>query len=78
MDNYKLPERVLHERALIKAASAVGVYFICPVCHMSILYPDEVLASNARNCPLCHTALDVPYGKEREIAIKRATDAFIP
>lgn len=78
MEDYKLPERTLPMNAFVKAASAVGIYFVCPVCHMSILYPDERLASGIRNCPLCHVALKVPEGRDRQIAIMRATDAFIP
>jgi hypothetical protein len=78
MDDYQLPEKTLTMRALVKASSAVGLYFICPVCHMELLYPDERLASGLRNCPLCHTALEVPQGEERNRIIKRVMDAYIP
>lgn len=78
MEDYKLPEKTLSMRAIIKASSAVGIFFVCPVCHKEMLYPDERLASGLRDCPLCHTALDIPQGVERNELIKRATGAFIP
>lgn len=78
MDDYKLPEKTLPMRAIIKASSAVGIFFVCPVCNKELLFSDERLASDLRDCPLCHTALVVPHGEERTYLIKRATGAFIP
>lgn len=78
MEDYKLPEVSLQMHAFVKTSSAVGIYFVCPVCHVEILYPDEQLATGLRNCPECHTALIVPEGKEREMVIKHSLSAYMP
>jgi transcription initiation factor IIE alpha subunit len=77
MEDYKLPERTLTEKAIIKTSSAVGIYFVCPACHMELLYPDERFGG-LKECPMCHTDLRTPVGKEKDLVIRRAMDAFIP
>jgi hypothetical protein len=78
MEDYKLPEKTQPLRVLAKASSAVGLYFICPVCQFNMLEPDMRLATGRRNCPNCHTDLIFPQGPELDLVIKKSMEAFIP
>lgn len=78
MEDYRLPQVTLPLPVITKACTAVGIFFVCPVCQKEIFFPDERLATGIRDCPTCHTPLDVPYGEDRVRLIKRSVGVFMP
>ena len=78
MDYYNLPEKSLTLKAIPKASSAVGLYFVCPACNYEMIYSDQRMARERGGCPNCHASLVFPDGKELERIHQLQAEIYTP